>query len=558
MSSLIDIESAGGAGEEVWRELATRDFSKYFSSQELLTDSTYRALYYSLLDKLLRANYNLAIPDYSIDQAVQDGFLFLVKYLRGEGHSWNAKTCYLAAKGNHLDILEYLHVHRCPWDETTFIGGIEGSNIDEISECVKYAYDNDCPWDASVCAEAAKQGNLKTLDWLHFKWCPWNDEVYRKAAEHGHIKCLRYAYAYNIKGKSIICTAAALGGYLECLRFAFEEVRNENDSLVCRPSISTILDIVKSGRLDGVDYAIQHEFPLSDTACTIAAEKGHLEILQHLRAAGCPWDETVSEAAIAGGHLELLKWTVSEDCPWPYNSCILASQSDSLQMLQYVFELKGCKKESEMFWSPIANRNMEMVQYLVQQGFPLTKYLCSDAAGIGDLEILMYLRENGCPWSSDTCEEAASHKHLDCLKYAVENGCPLNERVFFSAFRPDNAPVIAYLLESDCPRTPVDEATAIKLLEQDRLKKNISYQEYDPANEEYKTQTSQWPRYSASKRPKSVLRFVGPKETGIASGNLYLPIVRYQSLYYSAEQTATKYCGKFYYYEPQSEVLLHL
>ena len=51
---------------------------------------------------------------------------------------------------------------------------------------------------------------------------------------------------------------------------------------------------------------------------------------------------------------------------------------------------------------------------------------CARMALNGNLELLEFLHENGCPWDEWTCFGAAKNGHLECLKYAHENGCPWN------------------------------------------------------------------------------------------------------------------------------------
>jgi len=62
-------------------------------------------------------------------------------------------------------------------------------------------------------------------------------------------------------------------------------------------------------------------------------------------------------------------------------------------------------------------------------------------------------------------------------------------------------------------------------------------------------------------------RVINPMETSAATDirkyatkpeGYYLPIVRYQSLYYSATTDETKYCGTFFFYEPDSDKFLYL
>ena len=60
-------------------------------------------------------------------------------------------------------------------------------------------------------------------------------------------------------------------------------------------------------------------------------------------------------------------------------------------------------------------------------------------------------------------------------------------------------------------------------------------------------------RYKYSQRPIIKDMECGPITTG-----KYLPVVRYESLYYSKQVTDKPYLGKFYYYEPESSFGLNL
>ena len=47
-----------------------------------------------------------------------------------------------------------------------------------------------------------------------------------------------------------------------------------------------------------------------------AAYGGHLEILQWLRAEGCPLDERTCKLAAGQGHREVLRWARENGAPW--------------------------------------------------------------------------------------------------------------------------------------------------------------------------------------------------------------------------------------------------
>ena len=41
-----------------------------------------------------------------------------------------------------------------------------------------------------------------------------------------------------------------------------------------------------------------------------------MEVLQWLRAEGCPWDWTTCQYAVQQRHVEVLRWARENGCPW--------------------------------------------------------------------------------------------------------------------------------------------------------------------------------------------------------------------------------------------------
>jgi hypothetical protein len=53
--------------------------------------------------------------------------------------------------------------------------------------------ENDCPWNEETCYLAAKGGHLEMLQWARENGCPWNWQTCWKAAEGGHLEVLKWA-----------------------------------------------------------------------------------------------------------------------------------------------------------------------------------------------------------------------------------------------------------------------------------------------------------------------------------------------------------------------------
>ena len=107
--------------------------------------------------------------------------------------------------------------------------------------------------------------------------------------------------------------------------------------------------------------------------CKQMAYDGNLELLQFLRAKGCPWDEWTCTYAAKNGQLECLKYAHENGCPWDKWTCSWAAKKG---------HLKECLKYA-------------------QEGCISCEAICSRAAAGGHLECLQYAHENGCPGSSE-------------------------------------------------------------------------------------------------------------------------------------------------------------
>jgi hypothetical protein len=72
-----------------------------------------------------------------------------------------------------------------------------------------------------------------------------------------------------------------------------------------------------------------------------------------------------------------------------------------------------------------AGRNqLTVVQFLREQGCPLSESLFRSAAGRGHIAMCIYLHAEQCPWDDITSNCAASRGGLDTLRWLRERGCP--------------------------------------------------------------------------------------------------------------------------------------
>jgi hypothetical protein len=89
----------------------------------------------------------------------------MLKYAYENGCSFNKFTCSEAASEGYLEIVKWLH-NNCPWDESTC----------SVASQNGY-YENGCPWDMSTYLAAIKNGNSKILKYISEKDLLWDKET---------------------------------------------------------------------------------------------------------------------------------------------------------------------------------------------------------------------------------------------------------------------------------------------------------------------------------------------------------------------------------------------
>ncbi len=73
---------------------------------------------------------------------------------------------------------------------------------------------------------------------------------------------------------------------------------------------------------------------MSPLACEVAASEGHLEVLQWLKANGCPLARHCASRAVTAGRLDILKWLWQNRAPFEiYKVTELAARANQSAVL---------------------------------------------------------------------------------------------------------------------------------------------------------------------------------------------------------------------------------
>ena len=96
--------------------------------------------------------------------------------------------CLEVAKTNKLELLEWAREEKeCKWDDRTINAAVRQGNL----EMVKYCIANECPIDEMACEYAASEGHLEVLKYLREEVeAPWDLRTATFAAKYGHLHIL--------------------------------------------------------------------------------------------------------------------------------------------------------------------------------------------------------------------------------------------------------------------------------------------------------------------------------------------------------------------------------
>ncbi|KAK9841592.1 hypothetical protein WJX74_008449 [Apatococcus lobatus] len=248
----------------------------------------------------------------------------------------------------------------------------------------------------------------------------------------------------------------------------------------------------------------QHDAGAESRLMDIAADEGHLDILQHLRSGPnpAPWGDSCCDHAVP--HTECLKWLIDSGCPchegtlpglavrgdldtlqwihahpqavvpasfWNATVTAGAAESGSLPLLQWLpAPPLSCPWDSSCKTAAAMKGNLSMLQWLRGQDPPCPWNLNAArvATSRGDMPLLQWLRAQGCPWDALCCFGAARRGDIAMLQWAraQEPPCPWDERSIRAAAGKPSIECLQWLRAQD-PPCPWDEVACVMAASRD-------------------------------------------------------------------------------------------
>lgn len=222
---------------------------------------------------------------------------------------------------------------------------------------------------------------------------------------------------YHLKG-------ASAGGHV---RMLFHLLNGRRPKAMCR---SVVEAAVKTGQFESLAVLLECGAPFhKDAVCKVAAEHGHLRMLQWLCCLGYePFG--CDAAAVRNGHMFVAKWLVATGIhqnPKYYDdetdlvaTAAARGRTDDVRQLK---ELLPAGWLTAACTAAAENGHLECLQVAVAIGCPMVFATCESAAANGHLDCLQFLLSKGCPCDFDSViGSAAAGGHIACLKWAWGQG----------------------------------------------------------------------------------------------------------------------------------------
>ena len=193
------------------------------------------------------------------------------------------------------------------------------SEMSSIST-LEVAWENKSLWSAYLyddepcfCLQVARTNKLELLKWIREeKKCEWDSGTIDVAAYQGNLEMVKYCVAKKCPINGWACAEAAGNGHLEVLKYLHEEAK-------APWNFWTAAWAARSGHPHVLEYLVERKFEHFDRwAYRCAAKPGQLDCLKFLHeTVKAPWDSEAVRIAHENKHPECVQYLLDNNCPLP-------------------------------------------------------------------------------------------------------------------------------------------------------------------------------------------------------------------------------------------------
>ncbi len=325
--------------------------------------------------------------------AAHSGDLNTIKELYNKNKieiAWNSTISNEAALAGELDLFIWLIEHRCPIDTNTLEHSIRGGNIN-IVLIVLNDFPEKCKFDPRLYVSAIISHNLHLLELLYKRRCECTDNAALTASSLGNILALEWINGHNFPIPAECIDQAVSNGHKHIVNWLLEHDYKSTDQ--------TLYNIIENGDSELFHIFIEQDVEIMPDICDIAANSGNIIALKWATEHDYKWSTKTFSNIITNGYIEIADWFISHGEPITSEHCWLSAKNGRLDMLIWLLS-KDAKCDADT---------------------------CFVSAMVGNLNILRYLHMIGCEWDYQDCLYVATNNgHTDVMNWitphTINNG----------------------------------------------------------------------------------------------------------------------------------------
>ena len=293
--------------------------------------------------------------------------------------------------------------------------------------------------DSGTLVSAALGYRLDILAWLRSRfpaWGEWKDQVLRDYSA----KNITWA-AYTIRTKHtqpVVFDESNVTRVMDLLKEGpKDDADMYNPERWARRNNCDLDDDEFSEDSDSrfvLEILYNHAYPWDPRVCTIAANRGNLDLLRLAREGGCPYvvdDEhphhNTSRVATQAGHRHIIEYMYDDDF-WFTDEVDIAASRGNLPLVKFFAEERDMDCFDSTVVAAARSGSVELLEYLIDtRGCPGERAICAEAADHGRLEVLEWARRRNYPWPANGCTSAIIHGHYECALWMLKHGCPRSD-----------------------------------------------------------------------------------------------------------------------------------
>jgi hypothetical protein len=225
---------------------------------------------------------------------------------------------------------------------------------------------------------------------------------------------------------------------IEIVDYMFEFVTEPCMRMVCRFVCHQWNDVLRTFH----EYREEHREKYKNL-CGDAVKHKYFDILEWLRANGCPLDEDVFRYPAEQGDLETLKLLRRKGCPWSSYAINYAAGQPNIEVLEWIKENGGI-----FGWQAYSiaaeNSNIAALDWLYEHKILLFPPAAGGAVRSGNLEVLRWFKNKRVPFTYQLVDIAAERGDYKMFKELV-NASSMDPFVCTKAVKGGNLDILDYL-----------------------------------------------------------------------------------------------------------------